>query len=255
MRRPFPFVEDDGGRAAAGFRGQAGDCACRAVAIATGLPYGDIYRRLGELAALERPRGGRRRSSAREGVHARTVGRLLGQLGWEWVPAMKVGQGCRVHLAQGELPDGPLVVRVSRHFVAVVGGAVRDSHDPQRGGSRCVYGYWRKKAEGTVQGEEGGGPQAGIASRVESPYRGHWLVVVRVDGGPNLAPLACLGAARSKGRAMEAMAQAVALAEAARAAETPEAFIAAAIRGKLHLAWPAGRIEEFWAACGPGRAR
>jgi hypothetical protein len=33
---------------------------------------------------------------------------------------MKIGQGCRVHLRAGELPDGKLVVRVSRHMVAVI---------------------------------------------------------------------------------------------------------------------------------------
>lgn len=37
-----PFVFDDGGRAATGFRGQADDCVVRAVAIASGLPYADV---------------------------------------------------------------------------------------------------------------------------------------------------------------------------------------------------------------------
>ena len=33
------WVYDDGGRNAAGFRGKAGDCVARSIAIATRLPY------------------------------------------------------------------------------------------------------------------------------------------------------------------------------------------------------------------------
>lgn len=33
------FIFNDGGRAAAGFRGKAGDCVCRAIAIAAERPY------------------------------------------------------------------------------------------------------------------------------------------------------------------------------------------------------------------------
>ena len=38
---------DDGGRAAAGFKSNAGDCVIRAIAILTGVPYIVIYRRMG----------------------------------------------------------------------------------------------------------------------------------------------------------------------------------------------------------------
>ena len=34
---------NDGGRAAAGFKGQAGDCVVRSIAIATGMPYQKVY--------------------------------------------------------------------------------------------------------------------------------------------------------------------------------------------------------------------
>jgi hypothetical protein len=37
------FLYDDGGRAAAGFRGKAGDCVTRAIAIAMRQPYREIY--------------------------------------------------------------------------------------------------------------------------------------------------------------------------------------------------------------------
>jgi len=45
------FVFDDGGRAASGYTGKTGDCACRSIAIATGLSYQTIYDLLNEYAA------------------------------------------------------------------------------------------------------------------------------------------------------------------------------------------------------------
>jgi hypothetical protein len=58
-------------------------------------------------------------------------------IGFEWLACMKIGGGCKVHLADGELPKGRLVV-VSRHSVAVIDGVVPDTFDDQRGGTRCV---------------------------------------------------------------------------------------------------------------------
>lgn len=141
------FQKNDGGRAAAGYKGQAaGDCVCRAISIATGKPYQEVYDKLNELAALERPRDGRtRRSSARTGVHKATYKKYLKSLGWTWVPTMSIGSGCKVHLRAGEIPmDRTLIVAVSKHMVAVIDGVMHDSHDPSRDGTRCVYGYWFK---------------------------------------------------------------------------------------------------------------
>ena len=59
---------------------------------------------------------------------------------------MKIGSGCRVHLRERELPSGRLIVSVSRHMVAVIDGVIHDTHDPSRGGTRCVYGYWQPSA-------------------------------------------------------------------------------------------------------------
>lgn len=135
--RPLPYVVDDGGRAQAGFRGRAGDCVARSVAIAGHLDYLWVYNLFaaGE-AALGRPR------SARNGVLPKIYKPVLADWGWVWTPTMTIGSGTRVHLAVGELPQGRLVVRCSRHLTAVIDGVVHDSHDPCRGGTRAVYGYW-----------------------------------------------------------------------------------------------------------------
>jgi hypothetical protein len=55
---------------------------------------------------------------------------------------MQIGSGCTVHLKSNELPTGRLVVRCSKHVVAVIDGALHDNHDSSRNGTRCVYGYW-----------------------------------------------------------------------------------------------------------------
>ena len=143
MTTPTPFRYNDGGRKAAGYKGAAGDCACRAIAIAAGLPYQVAYDLVDKFGAAERPSKQRAgRSSARTGVHGVTMRRIMEHLGWEWVPTMGIGTGCTVHLAVGELPGGRLVANVSKHFVAVIDGVVHDTHDPTRDGTRCVYGYW-----------------------------------------------------------------------------------------------------------------
>ena len=138
------FLFNDGGRAAAGFKGQARDCVCRAIAIATEIPYLDVYTAL-NVHALDERRKGSARSSARTGVHKDTIRRFLTQLGWQWTPTMAIGSGCKVHLRDGELPMGRLLISVSRHLVAVIDGVIHDTHDCSRDGSRCVYGYWSKR--------------------------------------------------------------------------------------------------------------
>jgi hypothetical protein len=147
--RSLPWEFDDGGRAAAGYRGRADDCVTRAIAIGAGLPYQQVYDLVNEAGRQERPsRSGRgARSTARTGVLKPTTRRILADLGWDWTPTMQIGSGTTVHLAKGELPDVPvLIVKASKHIVAVVGGVVRDTHDPTRDGTRAVYGYWTPPA-------------------------------------------------------------------------------------------------------------
>lgn len=152
------FVRNDGGRAAAGYKGSTGDCVCRSIAIATGKPYQEVYDALNGLAAGERWRGRRRgrKSTARDGVYKETIRRYMASIGWTWVPTMRIGQGCKVHLLRGELPMGRLVVSVSKHCTAVIDGVIHDTSNPTRAiistmngvekmSHRCVYGYWTEQ--------------------------------------------------------------------------------------------------------------
>ena len=73
---------DDGGRTKAGYKGFAGDCVCRAIAIATGIPYRDVYDAINQEAQTEKLTKRReKRSSARTGVHKPTTRLNLASLG------------------------------------------------------------------------------------------------------------------------------------------------------------------------------
>ncbi len=143
------WINHDGGRAAAGFKGKAGDCVVRSIAIASGRPYTEVYDRLAQGTGDQRAtsRTGRRPATACRGINTnrKWFKDYMAELGFEWVPTMHIGSGCTVHLRQRELPMGKLVVAVSRHFTAVVDGICFDNHDPTRNGTRCVYGFWKLK--------------------------------------------------------------------------------------------------------------
>lgn len=137
------WVYDDGGRAAAGFKGTTGDCVCRAIAIATQRPYKEVYDLINEFGKAERSSKRRSgKSSARTGVYKSTVRKIMEHLGWKWTPTMQIGTGCRVHLKADELPGGRIIVALSGHEAAVIDGVLHDTYDSSRGETRCVYGYY-----------------------------------------------------------------------------------------------------------------
>jgi len=140
------YIYDDGGRESAGFKGQAGNCVTRAIAIASGLPYRNVYIALRDaLRSRKRRRKTEHSTSPRDGVPRRIFHPCLLKLGFEWVPTMQIGSGCKVHLTANELPAGRLVVRVSKHVCAMIDGVIYDTSDPRRNNDRCVYGYYIKR--------------------------------------------------------------------------------------------------------------
>lgn len=152
----IPFVEDDGGRAAAGYRGYAGDCGARAVTIALGLDYRETYE---ELAVMHKAycekkakyaRSAVRKQaflkqatrSARNGLYKETVDEFVGARGWVYVNLAVFGEP---PARFSDLPTtGSLVVSLRKHFAAVVDGTLHDTYDSTYEYDRPVYGYWRK---------------------------------------------------------------------------------------------------------------
>lgn len=158
------FNYNDGGRSAAGFKkSKAGDCVTRAVAIASGVPYMQVYDKLshGNMNQRNSKRASKNhgKPSADHGINTtrKWFKDYMKELGFTWVPCMGIGTGCTVHLVDGELPAGRLVVALSKHLTAVIDGVINDTYSPERNGSwiqvkdgietrgtshRCVYGYW-----------------------------------------------------------------------------------------------------------------
>lgn len=58
---------------AAGYKGNTGDCVTRAIAIATGRPYQEVYDALGQRERTGKRKRGR--SNARTGVYKQTIRR------------------------------------------------------------------------------------------------------------------------------------------------------------------------------------
>jgi hypothetical protein len=135
---------NDGGRSKAGFKGKTGDCVTRAISIATGKPYLEVYNELNELCNSNQFRKVKGKHNARKGIPIRVVKKYLENIGFEWKPLMTIGSGCKVHLKSEELPKGTIICRVSGHLVTIKEGIIQDKFDCSRKGTRCVYGYWKQ---------------------------------------------------------------------------------------------------------------
>lgn len=127
------WVYNDGGRSKYFTATDVGDCAVRAVAIATGKDYKEVYDAFKVL---------NKGKSCRDGTPKKVDKKYLTDAGWIWHPCMTVGSGCTTHLTADELPKGTLIVSVSKHLTCVKDGVIHDTYDCSRGGTRCVYGYW-----------------------------------------------------------------------------------------------------------------
>ena len=149
----IPFIYNDGGRSAAGFKNKqgVGDCVARAIAITSGRPYLEVYNMLAEGNATQKVSKRERTLEARTGKKTAQHGiftkrqwfvNYMHSLGFTWVATMTIGSGCNVHLRRNELPKGRIIAKLSKHYAAVIDGALYDTYDCSRDGTRCVYGYW-----------------------------------------------------------------------------------------------------------------
>jgi hypothetical protein len=127
------YLFNDGGRKAAGYKGTAGDCGARAMAIAMGLDYQAAYK---ELAQANANVG--KAKSARNGIGKELYTEVLKKHGWVWKSAPKFdGRKARC----SDMPSGVVIAHQAHHFVAVIDGVANDIFDCTH---RMVYGYWAK---------------------------------------------------------------------------------------------------------------
>ena len=146
------FKFNDGGRKQSGYKGSAGDCVTRAIAIVTGKTYNEVYDRMfveikmfaatNRSAAAKRAErsGGRAGTTPRNGISKKIYHKyLIEEIGMIWTPTMLVGQGCKVHLTENELPSGKLIVQIARHLTTVIDGVINDTWNCS---GKCVYGHY-----------------------------------------------------------------------------------------------------------------
>ncbi|MGN1268824.1 MAG: hypothetical protein ACI4U0_04935 [Candidatus Aphodocola sp.] len=136
------WVYDDAGRPET-LKDNINDSVCRSIAIATGMTYEETTNLLNKYIKdsgydeayikNDYPR------VAKEVAH-----KLLLDLGFTWKPTMLFGKGCKVHLRKSELPNGTLIVSISKHLTCIVDGIIHDMQDESRHGSRCIYGFYYK---------------------------------------------------------------------------------------------------------------
>lgn len=115
------YEHDDGGRIAAGYKGEAGDCVTRALAILTGKPYRELYR---ELARAQQSVTGTR--SARNGISSKAYQKVYAAHG---LTKVKLPKGPRPTYTEAHRRYGNCIVSTTRHVCALVDGKLRDIFD------------------------------------------------------------------------------------------------------------------------------
>jgi hypothetical protein len=155
-----PWVKDDGGRKAAEYGRAAGDCVARAITIATGKSYAEVFEALKEEHARYVKRlkpgshaakyeAGRRTEPVANGCDPKVSSAYLKSLGWQYTQLRE-----RVCLQAGALPSGRLIVDVHRHYLALIDGVIHDTYDSGGQGKRPVNGYWSRIASDFAEAAE-----------------------------------------------------------------------------------------------------
>lgn len=156
---PMPFKRTDGGRATAGrVNGNVGDCAIRAITIATTRPYGEVFTDMqaqyrhwvfNSNDALARDikvfvkYGYIDFCMLEHGTPNAFIHHYLTQLGWMWTST----RGRGVLMQASHMPAGRVIVALSKHLTTVVDGVLHDTHDCSKGGAAIVHGHWLKQAD------------------------------------------------------------------------------------------------------------
>lgn len=147
------FIYSDGGRSKYFKAQNVRDCVTRAICNATGKDYKEVYNRINQLAKQERGKGNK--SQSRNGVYKNTWKKYLKELGWVHHSTCSLGSHKkRLRLTEEDLPNGILIVQISKHLTCVKDKIIYDTYNCsekeyydeygniQINDERCVYGYW-----------------------------------------------------------------------------------------------------------------
>lgn len=143
MPRIGEFKWDDGGRSTCGFVGLTGDCVTRAISIATGIAYRDVYQTLKD----------RYGSSPRNGVPRSVYAPFLDELKWQ----VNSTAGPSIPVEAFDFQSGIHIVLVQdaygrkSHLCTVVDGVLHDTWDPRDDeNSFFVFQYWTPEPEARI---------------------------------------------------------------------------------------------------------
>ena len=140
------FNFNDGGRSKY-FKTTGRDCVTRALAIASGMDYLEVFNKITEL----KWKAGDDKS-AFHGVHTRSKWFIsqMKKWGWKWT---QVKTYERVSIDSPKFNKGNVILSLQHHYLALIDGVINDTYNPdqpkQRGlrsesGKRIVLGYWSK---------------------------------------------------------------------------------------------------------------
>lgn len=139
-----PFVHNDGGRLAAGFKGSAGDCGVRAAAIVSRRSYREVY---DELFAMQCEYISRKRklknkkASPRNGVYRDVLHDYMTANGATYIAFAGIGKPpIRVFQVAAHYSQRRLILRLARHYSTLIDGCNHDTwyqHPEKR-----VYSIW-----------------------------------------------------------------------------------------------------------------
>ena len=165
------FQYNDGGRSKYFRAEHVGDCVTRAISIATGRDYKEVYDTLKQMAKREsvKHHRGHKQSSVRDGVFRETWKRYLRDIGWVHHSTCEIGSKAdKLKLTQasydfGRIPKGKVIIQLSKHLTCLVDGVINDTYDCSckmsydedgniyMNNERCIYGYWTAPTEEQVK--------------------------------------------------------------------------------------------------------
>ena len=130
------YEYNDGGRKAAGYKGEAGDCVARAISIlmTNGVPTAESYRAaystVADYEVTRRVKRGKR--VARVARTARNGSDILSkpaQLAAMGIQKVALGKGARPTWTEAYRTYGNCIVSTAKHVAAIVNGRLMDTHD------------------------------------------------------------------------------------------------------------------------------
>ena len=122
------YLQDDGGRQDAGYKGKASDCVVRAFYILTGADYADAYK---EFACAEQRFGKSGKRSARNGICNKAIQYVFEANG---LVRISLGRGVKPTYSEAHERYGDCIVRTRGHVCAIIRGNLMDTFDNR--------GYW-----------------------------------------------------------------------------------------------------------------